>query len=110
MKSNTKIVDREIRGEGDKELVDRCIMYGRVRDFLDLVRKGWDDEFCFGRIDAEEIRLTTLSNCAMEVEKSLGRRKCRVAYRREWLNGIRDEEEDPGQSVGGHHKRVGGVV
>jgi len=30
-------------------------MNGRVGDFLDLVRKAYDNKFCFGGVEAEQV-------------------------------------------------------
>jgi hypothetical protein len=50
MESNTKISYRGFRGEGMRRRVSGQAN-GRVMDFLDMVRKALDNEFCFGRVE-----------------------------------------------------------
>ena len=50
----------------------------RFKDLFDLVRKAYNDEFCFGMVETEKIGrnrkigLITLNDFAMEVGKELG--------------------------------------
>jgi hypothetical protein len=54
IKNNTKIADGRIGGKGERWGFSGK-MYGRIRYFLDLVWEANDDEFCFGRIQGEEV-------------------------------------------------------
>lgn len=63
IKSNIKIMlTAEVRYEVSRQV------QGRVRDFLELTKKAQNDELCFGRVQVEEVGLSSLRDQVNDVE------------------------------------------